>query len=145
MAELEKFIETDAEKQEIKIKNEVVSDYIIEIGESDIWTYRKWASGLAECWGTFVNDSVTMNTSWGNVYTAAINSSRVSYPFSFIERPKETVTIHTTTHACWLYAQASNLSTNTTDQTGVYYVARPNSISNAITVYLDFHVIGKWK
>lgn len=26
-------------------------DYIIEQGTSGIWTYRKWNSGVAECWG----------------------------------------------------------------------------------------------
>lgn len=27
------------------------ADYIVEQGTSDGWTYRKWASGVAECWG----------------------------------------------------------------------------------------------
>ena len=26
------------------------ADYIVEEGTSGIWTYRKWASGVAECW-----------------------------------------------------------------------------------------------
>lgn len=26
-------------------------DYIVEQGTSGIWTYRKWNSGIAECWG----------------------------------------------------------------------------------------------
>ena len=28
------------------------ADFIVEQGTSGIWTYRKWASGVAECWGT---------------------------------------------------------------------------------------------
>ena len=27
------------------------ADYIVEQGKSGVWTYRKWASGVAECWG----------------------------------------------------------------------------------------------
>ena len=27
-------------------------DYIVEQGKSGSWTYRKWNSGIAECWGT---------------------------------------------------------------------------------------------
>ena len=27
------------------------ADYIVEEGQNDIWYYRKWASGIAECWG----------------------------------------------------------------------------------------------
>ena len=26
-------------------------DYVVEQGKSGIWTYRKWNSGIAECWG----------------------------------------------------------------------------------------------
>ena len=29
------------------------ADYIAEQGKSGIWTYRKWASGVAECWGSY--------------------------------------------------------------------------------------------
>ncbi len=30
-----------------------IADYVVEQGVSDGWTYRKWASGIAECWGRF--------------------------------------------------------------------------------------------
>lgn len=37
------------------ILNEVLpfaaADYIVEQGTDGIWTYRKWNSGIAECWG----------------------------------------------------------------------------------------------
>lgn len=26
-------------------------DFVVETGTSGIWTYRKWNSGIAECWG----------------------------------------------------------------------------------------------
>ena len=29
------------------------ADYIVEQGTSGIWTYRKWSSGVAECWGSY--------------------------------------------------------------------------------------------
>lgn len=28
-----------------------LADYVVEQGISGIWTYRKWNSGIAECWG----------------------------------------------------------------------------------------------
>ena len=28
-----------------------LADYVVEQGTSGLWTYRKWASGVAECWG----------------------------------------------------------------------------------------------
>ncbi len=33
------------------IKKEELGDYVVEQGESGIWTYRKWNSGIFECWG----------------------------------------------------------------------------------------------
>lgn len=34
-------------------QSDTMQDYIIETGRDNYWTYRKWASGIAECWGMF--------------------------------------------------------------------------------------------
>lgn len=34
-------------------------DYVVEEGTSGIWTYRKWNSGIAECWGREENMTIT--------------------------------------------------------------------------------------
>ena len=31
----------------------VHQDYVVQQGTSGIWTYRKWNSGIAECWGIY--------------------------------------------------------------------------------------------
>lgn len=54
----------------------IADDYIVETGANDIWTYEKWASGKAVCYGQY-RDSVTYsqagnNTEWvaqGNAYS----------------------------------------------------------------------------
>lgn len=33
-----------------ELQEDLAADYIVEQGTSGIWTYRKWASGVAECW-----------------------------------------------------------------------------------------------
>jgi hypothetical protein len=38
----------------------IQEDYIVEQGTDGIWTYRKWNSGVAECWG---NPTVTVTLS----------------------------------------------------------------------------------
>ena len=38
----------------------LISDFVVERGTSGIWTYRKWNSGVAECWGR-----ITQNPSSG--------------------------------------------------------------------------------
>lgn len=45
----------------------LIADYVIETGTSGIWTYRKWASGIAECWG-YQNTDATFGASWGSAY-----------------------------------------------------------------------------
>ena len=42
-----------------KIAQRLGVDYIVEQGESGIWTYRKWASGIAECWGNYDKVAIT--------------------------------------------------------------------------------------
>lgn len=60
---------------EYNLQNQV--DYIVEQGTSGIWTYRKWNSGIAECWGTY-SWTVTSWSAWGNLYES--NNSYVNYP-----------------------------------------------------------------
>lgn len=51
------------------------ADYIVEQGTSGIWTYRKWNSGIAECWGRVINCSIPANWS-----TTGVN---IALPFIF--------------------------------------------------------------
>ena len=37
--------------KEIAEKLGLIADYVVEQGTDGIWTYRKWNSGIAECWG----------------------------------------------------------------------------------------------
>ena len=37
---------------QLLVDNQDVVDHVVEQGTSGIWTYRKWYSGLAECWGS---------------------------------------------------------------------------------------------
>ena len=59
------------------------SDYIIDSGTSGVWTYRKWASGQAECWCTtmisYANDSVL--------------EGYVAFPFTFAAAPTTLATL----------------------------------------------------
>lgn len=61
-------------------KEEFFDDYIVDEGVSGIWTWRKWASGLAECWG---NKSYSFSgfNQWGQVYSYDIGAT--AYPSNF--------------------------------------------------------------
>ena len=51
----------------LQIDGQGLDDYVIEQGTSGIWTYRKWHSGMAECWGMFTED-VAWTTPIGGLY-----------------------------------------------------------------------------
>ena len=57
-----------------------VDDYIVDEGVSDIWTYRKWNSGLVEMWGiaTGLNGSYSVDVGYGIDNT-------ITLPFSLID------------------------------------------------------------
>ena len=44
------------------------ADYIVEQGTSGIWTYRKWNSGIAECWGDTGVITITNYATYNNMY-----------------------------------------------------------------------------
>jgi hypothetical protein len=46
----------------------ITQDYIVEQGTSGIWTYRKWNSGIAECWGSYEQSNVEIKHGWGTSY-----------------------------------------------------------------------------
>lgn len=41
------------------------ADYVVEQGTSGIWTYRKWNSSIAECWGSTSVPSATYSANGG--------------------------------------------------------------------------------
>lgn len=63
------------------------ADYIVEQGTSGTWTYRKWNSGLAECWARKELSSVAVTSAWGGLYESA-NIGSIAYPEGlFVAQP----------------------------------------------------------
>lgn len=54
VAETKKALEF-AEGWKLKFGLYPMMDFVVEQGTSDIWAYRKWASGVAECWGSYTS------------------------------------------------------------------------------------------
>lgn len=42
------------------------ADYVIETGEYGNWKYRKWQSGIVECWGKFTKNDLAISTAVGS-------------------------------------------------------------------------------
>ena len=123
--------------------NATIKDYVVETGTSGIWTYRKWNSGIAECWGIYTMSS-SCTLAWGTLFYSNKTCSRINYPFTFTSRPQETVSLRLDSYSGWVYADSEGKGMNTTTQTAVYGFLRPTSMGET-TIRYEFTVIGKWK
>lgn len=111
-----------------------ITDYIVEQGTSGIWTYRKWASGNAECW------TMAPKTSTG-IATTSLMSGYYTYltinlPFTFTTISGAFANAKTGTGLGWAITAAPSNS-----QITIYVVGNQNST----TVTYSCHVMGTWK
>lgn len=124
--------------------NNVELDYIIEQGETDGWHYRKWNSGIGECWKILTfNSAITQ--AWGSMYQSEY-IPRQNYPMVFIGKPVENVCCVNGGIGGWICpADAANGGTNGAYASAVYTVIRPAAVSSSQTHYINYQVKGSWK
>lgn len=120
-----------------------ISAYVVEQGESGIWSYRKWSNGFAECWGC-IQEAKKFNSSWGSLYVCSTTSA-INYPFEFVERPTEIATARTRLYDCWLVAKGTGDVINSATYSGRYFAVRPTQVDDEFTLYIDLIVKGRWK
>ena len=120
-----------------KLLDAVKADYVVEQGTSGIWTYRKWKSGIAECWGTYTAN-IAINTSsavYGGYRSGAINLP--AFPITFTSAPSVSATANSAT-GYWF----NNIAPTTTG--GQFYLSAGASMTSA-SRRISFHAIGEWK
>lgn len=70
-------------------------DYVIDSGIDNLWRYRFWKSGYAECWALRTIDSIYFNAAADNAgFKLSSGIATMAYPtqFEFTEIPSETIT-----------------------------------------------------
>ena len=140
------------------ISSSPIDDYIVAQGTCDFWTYRMWASGVAECWGQTGETTFTFIEAWGSIYNTAYQQN--SFPggsdgFPFSE------TIGGKTYTQLFNAAPSMISIQfiggstgdicgisissgmTATKTCKFNFQRPNTAS--ITGRKAFYALGNWK
>ncbi len=114
-------------------------DYVLEQGTSGIWTYRKWASGVAECWG-----EVTVNTAiTEKLGTMAFTvTPYFAWPSGlFSTAPKNIYASSVTTAPLLPVARTAEGSSTRFRM----YLLYPEPYADAINWVISVHAIGKWK
>lgn len=112
------------------------TDYIVAEGQSGIWNYRKWASGVAECWGEMQVSLASKDGPWGNgLYFKRADFD--SFPFAFAATPNITVS---GVASGYLFGVNVNSDSATGFDIFVW-------VDNNVTFYpwIKAQVIGRWK
>ena len=128
------------------INNVELNDEIIEVGTSGAWDYRKWSSGIAECWCSY-----TVSPTWSEYFTAKWSTQdvifyitgayNVSYPTNFFNAvPKLQITAEGSSGATlWLITKSRGTSASSPE-------CRVASASNNNTsVTFNFYATGRWQ
>lgn len=110
-------------------------DAIVEQGTSGGWTYRKWASGIAECWAAVDGTGSLTNQLNGFYYTSSISAN---FPFTFAEKPVVMVDGGVTSNMAFAREFASAVDYARFMIVGVAQITNFNYT-------VKIHAIGKWK
>ena len=120
----------------IKINNKEI-DYIVEQGEKDGWTYRKWNSGIAEAWYSATVSGIDVGEfNLDGMYHSG--SKGINFPFTFTEVK---------------YVNASGGSTGNMNfvrpfnntNTMMTYIVVGMADRASVSIRLNAEVKGKWK
>lgn len=124
------------------------ADTIIDHGTTGKWTWRKWASGIAEMWAVFGTDTLAIDEAWGSLYFGTwmrsdANVSARKYPFAFADTPTISATYMGGGSDAWLISLFS-ASDDLLTGAPAYALARPNP-ATILTPRISYHVVGKYK
>lgn len=115
-------------------------DYVVEQGTSNYWTYRKWNSGVAECWktvdtstGAFSGTSPTFYSSPGTTYAYPTNlfTSVKSVQLSVAENSGAVLSVFNCSGTDNTYCEPAYI--------------RLYGGSTAVTIKVSFFISGTWK
>ena len=131
------------------ILSKLGTDYIAEQGTTGVWTWRKWASGIAELWGVFSADSLAVDTAWGSVYYGTwmhltVNKNGREYPFIFTDTPVVIATPYSPSTDFWLLTDSANNVGTPQTHAPAYACVLPAS-ATITGPQIHYHVIGKYK
>lgn len=94
---------------DLKQRLDAITDYVIDTGTQSGWKYKKWKSGLVECWASSLAVSMGTYATWTTDLLYATGS--IAYPFTFSDSDDMDVFVNCTT------------KTGTTEVNGIILIA----------------------
>ena len=124
---------------DMRVDGSPLADFVIQQGTSGVWTYRKWKSGTAECWGQY-SFTTAISTAWGVLYESGA-IALPNFPFTFAEIPHVHISTENSNYAMFV-ERGSSSSWSTTTNPGKIFAVRPNTAPSA-TYKISIYAIGK--
>lgn len=123
-----------------ELQGDLAADYIVEQGVSGIWTYRKWAGGVSECWGDKICGDIAVTSAWGALFEGS-NMGGIAYPSGlFVSQPAFFPSAQTTKYGiCGIEIDGGDKTT-----TPNLYLLRATA-QTVQGVYLSLYAKGRWK
>lgn len=116
-------------------KKSEIADFVVEQGTSGNWAYRKWNSGIAECWMKYTEPSSAAFTQTGSVYYRVI--SGFNFPSNlFISTPTITATVD--------FGNVGGCSVGNPSSTTCSVIVL-SAVASARACTVNIYAIGKWK
>lgn len=118
------------------------TDYIVKSGITGIWTYQKWKSGIAKCFGVLpIETKVNTTIEGSNLFHNDTLMKSIGYPFTFKKAPVEVATIQSPGGIVWL----ANKTKNTETASGVYMIISPDEQMTNANYSISIQAEGLWK
>lgn len=122
-----------------------IVDYVVEEGgdgSNNTWNYRKWASGLLECWARFYISSMNISTTTGQLKYGNVSISDRTYPVAFVDKyPTVTVSGDVSGANGWVVMNNTDYSLT---QVGTM-VAYSSLSRTGVGVTVNVIAVGRWK
>lgn len=130
-----------AAKSYYLLTSKIAPDYVIATGATNNWRWRKWKSGMAECWKRVAIKATNPFVTWGNLYNCTIPESRQTLPFSFTDTPKVLVQLDNNAYNAWLslWSEGGKVDSG---HTGAYSILRPTNLAAGYTFVFNYYVQG---
>lgn len=120
----------------LKINNEAVADFVVARGKTGIWTWERWNSGIAKCWGRTAEKIFAFLGDGPLYYSDTVHS--FAYPFALTAVDSVSANV-VAEEGCVVPVV---LSVNDSVKTSF---VRFYGGSDAVTGHYTFTVMGRWK
>lgn len=122
----------------VSVGGNLIADFVVEQGTSGMWAYRKWASGIAECWGTTDSILVEYTHPWhGNHYA----TMACGFPDGLFSSPPSFIAID-----AFCVEDLLENSINVVEKTAVYwYAINHKTEPTNLEVKFMLKAVGTWK